>query len=206
MTATGYPAPCIDLPGGAANSTGAIASATAGQVMGWRSYTLNSATSGNSYGGRFQHYITGAAGGGAALRAYGLVKGVSAATLYGAEISAEIMSTASSAVSGLCAAVKADIICNLSASGTCAVADLSYTVASGKTAAGGPAFIRVGSTGSGTAANVFLNIADTAGSQSATALVSTVKTAATNWSHGIRCTLADGTPLWIMATTTTPAA
>ena len=44
-------------------------------------YTRSKATSGASYGARFQHFIAGAGGSGAALRAYGLIKGASAAVM-----------------------------------------------------------------------------------------------------------------------------
>src|SRR5512146_3278253 len=91
--------PVHDFPGGAANSAGAIQSGVANTVFGWRSYSSSTATSGSSYGGRFQHYIEGAAGSGAALRVYSLVKGVAAGSLYGLECTAEIMSTASSSCS-----------------------------------------------------------------------------------------------------------
>lgn len=199
--------PLKDYPGGVANSAGAITTGIAGSVMGWRSYTACSAASGTSYGARLNHYVTGAGGSGAAVRAYGLVKGVAAANLYGIEASAEIMSTASSGISGLAAAGKFDVIANLDATGTLAVLDLSYNVATGKSVQGvTSSFIRVGNTGAGTGSNVLFEFTTAAGSQSATALVSTVKTAATNWSHGARSKLSDGTPVWFMLTTTSPAA
>lgn len=202
--------PLHDFPGGAANSAGMIESATASCVSGWRSYTGNSATSGSSYGGRFQHYIVGAAGSGAALRSYALVKGVAAGSLYGLEATAEIMSTASSAASNEIYAIKGVLDINLSSTTTqVAALNLEIDVASGKTlapgAGGGSAFIKCDITGTGTWTPALFYLPDAIGSQSATALVSTVKTAATNWSHGIRIDAA-GTPLWIMATSTTPAA
>lgn len=51
-----------------------------------------------------------------------------------------------------------------------------------------------------------LNIKDhTIGTKSATVLVSTINTAATNWTHGIKIRVGT-TIMWLMATTTTPAA
>lgn len=205
MTVMGYPAPVHDYPGGVANSAGAISSGQASAVMGFRAYTLNTATSGSSYNSRFQHYIAGTGGSGAGVRGYALVKGVSGANLYGGEFSAEIMSTASSAITGLAAGVKSNVIVNSTASGTLAALDLSFTVASGKdVTAVDHGFLRVGNTGSGTGANTLILGTTAIGTQSATALCSTVKTAATNWTHGIRCNWG-GTLMWVMATTTTPA-
>lgn len=57
-------------------------------------------------------------------------------------------------------------------------------------------------------ANLFSNLFyfnATVGTQVATTLVSSIKTGATNWTHGIKI-LVNDTPMWIMATTTTPAA
>jgi hypothetical protein len=76
-----------------------------------------------------------------------------------------------------------------------------WTDGSGGNAA---AFIAAGNVGAGLISNLF-SIDDAIGTQSATTLTSTVKTAATNWSHGIKINVA-GTTMWLMATTTTPAA
>ena len=201
--ATGYPNPAHDLPGGVANSTGAVTTDVASAVQGWRSYTANSATSGSSYGGRFQHYITGAAGGGAALRAYGLVKGVGAATLYGLEASCEIMSTASSAITGLAAGVKSDVILNLDSSGTNTALDLSYNVASGKAAsATASSFIRVSNSGSGTGCVNLLSL-PTAGAKNA-GTVFVARHADCTATHAIRVVDAAGTVYYIMVSTDTP--
>lgn len=72
------------------------------------------------------------------------------------------------------------------------------------TGANAAAFISAGNVGAGLVTNLF-SLDDAIGTQSATTLSSTVKTAATNWSHGIRINVA-GTTMWLMATTTTPAA
>ncbi len=203
---TGYSLPLHDFPGGAANSTGAITSDVAGQVMGWRSCTANSATSGSSYGGRFQHYITGAAGSGAALRVYGLVNGVSAGSLYGLECTAEIMSTASSACANELYAGRFVLDINLDCATTqVAVLDLELDVAATKTlSTATSAFIKFDATGTGTstATNVFY-FADEIGSNSDTALVTTRKADCTA-THAVKFNAA-GTTLWLMATNDTPA-
>ena len=198
--------PLHDFPGGAANSAGMIESATAGCVGGWRSYTGNSATTGSSYGGRFQHYILGAGGSAAALRAYGLVKGVSAEALYGLECTAEIMSTASSAVASALFAGRFVLDINLDCSTTqVAVLDLELDVATSKTlSTATSAFIKFDATGSGTstATNVFY-FADAAGSKSDTALVTT-RTADCTSDYAVKCNVA-GTTFWLMGTSDTPA-
>ena len=174
--------------------------------MGWRSYTACTATSGSSYGGRFQHYITGAAGSGAALRAYALVKGVAAGSLYGAEITAEIMSTTSSSVSNEIYAIKGVLDINLSSTTTqVAALDLEIDVASGKTlSTTTAAFIKMDKTGTGTdtAVNAFY-FPDAIGDKSDTALVTT-RTADATATHAIKFNAA-GTTLWLLATTDTPA-
>jgi hypothetical protein len=202
---TNYRLPFIDVPGGAANSGGAVASDVASQVMGWRSYTLSSATSGSSYGGRFQHYLTGAAGSGAALRAYALVKGASAGSLYGAEITAEIMSTASSACSNELYAIKGMLDINLDCATTqVAALDLEIDVASTKTlSTSTAAFIKCDQVGSGTQTPNLFYLPDTIGDKSDTALVTT-RTADCVATHAIKINAA-GTTLWLMASTDTPA-
>jgi hypothetical protein len=188
--------PIHDFPGGAANSAGAIESGTASAVMGWRSYTLNSATSGSSYGGRFQHYITGAAGSGSALRAYALVKGVAAAQLYGLEATAEIMSTASSDISGEMAAIKATSTVNLSTSGTVSVLNLTINTAASKTMHANSAFITAQNAGSGTDISNLFYIGDAIGSTDNATLVTTA--ADTTSDHRVKFNAA-GTTLWLLA-------
>jgi hypothetical protein len=206
MTASGYRLPCIDMPGGASNSTGAITTDVASSVMGWRSYTACTATSGSSYGGRFQHYITGGQGSGAALRSYALVKGVAAGSLYGIEATAEIMSTTSSSVDDELYAIRGVLDINLdSTTNQVAALDLEIDVANGKTlaAAGGSAFIKCDQVGTGTWVPSLFYLPDTIGNKSDTALVTTrhADAAAT---HAVKFNAA-GTTLWLMATTDTPA-
>jgi hypothetical protein len=204
MASTGWNRfPLHDYPGGAANSTGAISTDIASQVMGWRSYTSSSATSGTSYGARVQHYVQGAAGAGAALRAYALVKGVGAANLYGLEASAEVMSTASSDVTGLAAGVKAGMILNLNSSGNDAALDLSYTVATGKTAhATKSAFIRASNGGAGTGCVNLLSLPAAGLKNAGTVFVARHADCAAT--HAIRMVDAAGAVFYIMVSTDTP--
>lgn len=202
---TGYRMPCFDIPGGAANSTGAVTTDVASTCMGWRSYTASSATSGSSYGGRFQHYITGAAGSGAALRAYALVKGVAAGSLYGLEATTEIMATASSSVSDELYAMQGTLDINLDCATTqVAALNLRIDVASSKTLSTSTAafisFDQVG-TGTQTVTNLWY-IKEAIGTKSDTALVST--TADATATHAVKVNAA-GTTLWLLATEEGPA-
>jgi hypothetical protein len=205
MAAGGYVLPLHDFPGGAANSTGAIVSDVASQVFGWRSYTNSSATSGSSYGSRFQHYLSGAAGSGAALRSYALVKGVAAGSLYGLECTAEIMSTSSSSVSNEIYAGKFALDINLdSTTNQVAVLDLEMDVASGKTlGTATSAFIKCDQTGSGTTVNNLFYLPDAIGDKSNTALVTTTH-GDHAYTHGIKINVA-GTTMWLMACTDSQA-
>jgi hypothetical protein len=203
---TGYRLPLHDFPGGAANSTGAITTDVASSVMAWRSYTACSATSGGSYGARVQHYVTGAAGSGAALRAYALVKGVTAGTLYGLEATAEIMSTTSSAISGQAAAVKATMGLNLDSTGTNCAVLAEYSTASGKAAGAlSDSFFRAVNVGAGSATgchNLF-SLGDAKATTDGSKLSSTNHDTISADTY-IRILIA-GTPHWLLATTHLPA-
>lgn len=200
-----YPAPLVDMPGGAANKAGAITVNVANKVVGTRYYTSSSATSGTSYGHRFQHYVIGAAGSGAAVRAYGFTYGVAAANVYGLEASAEIHSTPSSAITGLMAGVKSDIILGLDSSGTNTALDLSYNVASGKAASlTASSFIRVSNSGSGTGCINLLSLPTVAAKTEANTAVFLARHADCTATHGIRVVDAAGTVYWIMVSTDTP--
>jgi hypothetical protein len=202
MTVPNYRLPVMDAPGGVANSTGAITTDVASSVMGWRSYTACTATSGSSYGGRFQHYITGAQGSGAALRSYALVKAVAAGSLYGIEATAEIMSTASSSVDDELYAIKGALDVNLdSTTNQVAVLDLEMDVASGKTllAGGGSAFIKCDATGTGTWVPSLFYLPDAIATKSDTALVTTAH-GDHAMTHGVKINVA-GTTMWLMACT-----
>jgi len=192
--------PVHDFPGGAANSTGCIQSDTASDVVGCRYYTGSGAVSGSSYCARYQHYILGASGSGAAVRSYALVKGVTALSLYGIEATAEIMSTASSAVTNELYAIKGLVDVNLtSATSITAALDLEIDVASGKTLTGTVAFIKCDMQGSGTQTPALLYLPDAIGDKSDTALVTTVHAGSTH-THSIQVNLA-GTKAWIMCST-----
>jgi len=199
--------PIHDFPGGAANSTGAITTDVASSVMGWRSYTACSATSGTSYGGRFQHYVTGAAGGGAALRAYGLVKGVAADSVYGLEATAEIMSTTSSSVSGELCAIKATATVASTTTGTVNPLNLIINTAAAKTMHGNSAFIAVSNAGDGTDIRNLFYFGDARGTAGAATMVNTdhANDIVTGANLYIKCRDATG-DFWILGTTTAPAA
>jgi hypothetical protein len=202
MTSTAWNTfPVHDFPGGVANSGGAMESSVASTVFGWRSYSLSSATSGSSYGGRFQHYIAGAAGSGAALRSYALVKGVAAGSLYGLECTAEIMSTASSSVSNEIYGIKGILDINLDCSTTqVAALDLEIDVANGKTlSTATAAFIKCDKVGTGTQTPALFYLPDASGTTSDTALVTTAH-GDHAMTHGVRINVA-GTNMWLMACT-----
>jgi len=208
MASTGWNKfPLHDFPGGAANKAGAVTTDVAGSVMAWRSYTACSATSGTSYGARFQHYVTGAGGAGAALRAYAQAYGAAAANLYGIEVTAEINSATSSGITGELCAIKATSTVSLTTSGTVNPLNLTINTASGKTMHGNSAFICVANAGSGTDIPTFLYVADARGAAGAAALVNTdhANDIVTGANVYLRC--ADPTGVfYLLGTTTAPAA
>jgi hypothetical protein len=182
-----------------------ISSATAGIIFDDRVHEC-SATSGSAYGFKQRMYITGAAGSGAAGRFYTLGYGVAVANGYGVEGTFEYHSPTTT-VTGLAAAGKFNVIAGVDATGTAAVLDLSYDVASGKTVqTNGSAYIRVGKTNSGTGSNVLFNFVDAAGAAGGvTSLVCTDHANDITANLFARCLVA-GTPAWILMTTTAPAA
>lgn len=182
-----------------------ISSATASIIFDDRVHEC-SATSGSAYGFKQRMYLTGAAGSGAAGRFYTLGYGVAVANAYGTEVAMEYHSPTTT-VTGLAAAGKFNVIAGVDATGTCAVLDLSFDVASGKTVqTNGSAYIRVGKTNSGTGSNVLFNFADASGAAGAvTSLVCTDHANDITANLFARCLVA-GTPAWILMTTTAPAA
>jgi hypothetical protein len=176
-----------------------ITSATAGaEFQGYR--TACSATSGNSYGVRYSHKITGAAGEGAAIRGYAYAYGVSAGNLAGGEFTAEVSTTASSDVgtSAILAGVRAVASLNLNATGYTFPLALEFIVADTKAAsATKSAFIQCNQTGAGTNTAAFTYFATTITTDPATALVSSH--ADTVSTHLVRC-LVNATPMWLLAT------
>jgi hypothetical protein len=206
MAAGGYTLPLHDFPGGAANSTGAIVSDVASQVFGWRSYTNSSATSGSSYGARFQHYISGAAGSGSAVRGYALVKAVSATYLYGGEFTAEVMSTSSSdiATAGTAAGVRGVVSIGLNATGYTAALLANYDVATSKTASATKgSFIRCENLGAGTGCVNLLDIAVAKVTNDGTKLVSSNHDTISADTY-VRIMI-NGTAHWLLASTHLPA-
>ena len=164
-------------------------------------YTRSKATSGSSYGARFQHYVSGAGGSGAAVRAYAFAKAAQAASVYGVEATAEINSATGSDISGELCAVKATATVNLSTSGTVNVLNLTISTAASKTMHANSAFICVANSGSGTdIANLFY-FTDAIGSKSSSTMVTTA--ADTTSTHRVKINAA-GTDLWLLATSDTP--
>jgi hypothetical protein len=164
-------------------------------------YTDCSATSGSSYGARIAHYVIGAGGSGAAIRAYGYSKGAAAASVYGLEATAEINSAASSDITGELCAVKATSTVNLSTSGTVNVLNLTISTAASKTMHANSAFIATANAGDGTdIANLFY-FGDAIGTTSTATLVST--SADSTATHTVKCSAA-GTTIYLLATTTAP--
>lgn len=173
-----------------------ITSATASsEFFAWR--TACSATSGNSYGTRFNHKITGAGGAGAAVRGYGYAYGVAAANVYGGEFTAEEHSTSGSAVTGLLAGIRSVASLQIAQTGTVCALDLEFDVKTGITASDtASAFIRVANVGEGTGTTALLDINTTIATDTPTALVSTHADHAAT--HLIRI-LINGTPFWLLA-------
>lgn len=174
-----------------------ITSATASsEFFAWR--TACSATSGNSYGNRVNHKITGAAGSGAAIRGYGFAYGVAAANVYGGEFTAEEHSTTGSAITGLLAGIRSVASLQIAQTGTAAALDLEFDVKTGITASTtASAFIRVANVGEGTGTTALFDIATTIATDTPTALVSTHADHAST--HLVRFLIA-GTPYWFLAT------
>lgn len=166
--------------------------------------TSCSATSGSSYGARFNHKITGAAGSGAAIRGYGFAYGVEAANVYGGEFTAEIHSSSGSAISGQIAAVRAVLSIQGTGSGTGHAISLVSDTASGKSATAASAFIGISCIGAGAATGIkaLLNIPAPVAHDTASLFVSSADKAAT---HMIRFVDAAGTVYWLLATTNEPA-
>jgi hypothetical protein len=180
-----------------------ITSATASsEFFAWR--TACSATSGNSYGTRFNHKVTGAGGSGAAIRGYGFAYGVAAANVYGGEFTAEENSTGG--ITGELAAIRAVAsLQNTTETGTVQVLKLEYDVKTGADAtAVTNSFITVSNGGEGTGCNALLNIQVAKGTNSATTLSSSNHDAPT--ADTMVRIIINGTPHWLLATTHAPAA
>lgn len=167
--------------------------------------TSCSATSGSSYGARFNHKITGAAGSGAGVRGYGFAYGVAAASVYGGEFTGE--ENATGGVTGEIAGIRS--VCSLqntTPSGTAQALKLEFDVKTGVDATAiTSSFITVSNGASaGTGCNTLLNIQAAKGTNSATSL-STSNHDAPTADTMIRI-LINGTAHWLLATTHAPAA
>ena len=177
-------------------------SAASSEFFAWR--TACSATSGSSYGARFNHKITGAGGSGAAIRGYGFAYGVAAANVYGGEFTAEENATGS--ITGELAAIRAVAsLQNTTETGTVQVLKLEYDVKTGADAtAVTNSFITVSNGGEGTGCNTLLNIQAAKGTNSATSL-STSNHDTISADTYIRIII-NNVPHWLLATTHAPAA
>lgn len=163
-------------------------------------YTKSTATSGDSRGVYIKHYFSGAGGSGDALRAWGVVDNVNAAsggTVTGAHISLSITG-ASGAVAGQAAALRVTYGADaqtrtLNANNAALIVESD--LATGNTVPAAAAFIRVVDTGAVPIKKLFrLPTVASAG-----LLAAHITDAMT---HSIRCVDDAGTVFYIMATTT----
>jgi hypothetical protein len=163
-------------------------------------YTKSTATSGDSRGIYLKHLFSGAGGSGDALRAWGVVDNVTAAsggTVTGAHISLSITG-ASGAISGQGAALRATL--GASANTRTLNANISpliveSDIATGNTLGAATAFIRVVNTGA-VPITKFLRMPTVASGGILAAHVTD------GMSHSIRCVDDAGTVFYLMATTT----
>lgn len=169
-------------------------------------YTDCGATSGDSYGIRAAHYITGAGGGGAAMRPYAIVQGVAASNVYGVEATAELSTTASSSITGELCAVKARVNINQTTSGTVNVLNLLISTAASKTMHANSAFIGVANEGDGTDIRNLFYFGDARGGAGAATIVNTdhANDIVTGANLYVKCADPTG-DFWLLATTTAPA-
>jgi hypothetical protein len=172
-------------------------------------YTRSAATSGYTYGARFDHEIAGTGNGGAAVRAVGRIEGVTATDTYGVEATGEISSTASSTVSDGMTVAGVSSVCSLQLDppdhAWCFGVVSRSNVATGKdaTAALCCAFYATEDAGTGTGFNRLLSMRATIATDTPTAMVSTHADHAST--HLVRCAVVNPstyavTDLWLMAT------
>ena len=179
-------------------------------------YTRSRATSGASYGARFQHYIAGAGGSGAALRAYGLIKGASAAVM-GIEATGELNSATSSAVKNqdsndLGCVTAGRFVCSIqidpstTGNASCLILDTDVKTSLSPLTMVSNAYIRVRKSGAGTNIGNLFYFENVLGTASDTAVITTnhdtAAQATCDW-----CIKVDvaGTPGWIPVSKDTPA-
>jgi hypothetical protein len=175
-------------------------------------YTRSRATSGSSYGARFQHYIAGAAGQGAALRAYGLIKGV-AGSVLGIEATGELNSATGSSVTASTGCVAAGrFVCSIqidpSTTGraACLILDTDVKTSLSPLTMESNAYIHIRKTGAGTNIGNLFYFENVLGTASDTAVITTKHdtSAAATADWAIKVDVA-GTPGWIDVSKDTPA-
>jgi hypothetical protein len=187
---------------GLARFTGTTTTPVTSSTVGaeFQSYkTACSATSGSSYGVRFSHKITGAAGSGAAIRGYSYAYGVSATYLYGGEFTAEVHDTSADiATAGTLAGIRAVASIQSDATGYTYAGVFNFDVLTSKTAsATKSAYLGFSCLGSGTPTIALMNIAATIATDTPdTNLVTTHADHAST--HLIRILINDS-PMWLLA-------
>ena len=161
--------------------------------------TSCSATSGSSYGVRFSHKITGAAGSGAAIIGYGYAYGVTALNVYGGEFIGEVHSpTSDISTAGIIAGLRSCIILGLDTTGYTYSGQFEFNAATGKTASTTKsAFLGLWNSGAGTGTVNLMNVKATVGTDPDADLVSTHADHAST--HLIRCLVNDSV-VWLLAT------
>lgn len=163
-------------------------------------YTKSTATSGDSRGIYVKHLFSGAGGSGEALRAWGVVDNVAAATggtVNGAHISLSVTG-ASGSVSGQGSALRATLGADAQTrtlNANLSALLLDSDLATGNTVPAAAAFIRVVNTGSVPILKLFKLPTVASGGLLAAHTTDAV-------THSIRCVDAAGTVFYIMATTT----
>ncbi|MCK9358168.1 MAG: hypothetical protein M0R22_13660 [Dehalococcoidia bacterium] len=175
-------------------------------------YTRSRATSGTSYGARFQHYIAGAAGAGAALRVYGLIKGV-AGSVLGIEATGELNSATGSSVTASTGCVAAGrFVCSIqidpSTTGraACLILDTDVKTSLSPLTMESNAYIHVRKSGAGTNIGNLFYFENVAGAASDTTVTTTVHdtSAPTTAIRAIKCDFA-GTDGWVYVFSDTPS-
>jgi len=177
-------------------TTNAICTDVASKSVAAEFYTGSIATSGASYGLRCSHKVMGTGGSGAAVRGYAYAVGVTAAAVYGGEFTAEIHSTASSAISGTACGVRAVMSVQGDGSGTLYAGEFDFSVLTGKSAGPYSAFLNFQNLDAGTGTTNLFNIVSVVGTAPDDDLVSTHADHAST--HLIKC-MVNNTTLWLLA-------
>lgn len=183
---------------GSGNSTTRSTTATADRnFIGF--WTESTATSGDSRGAYIRHYFSGAGGSGEALRAFGTVNNVTAATggtVNGIHATLDIEG-ASAAISGAANAIRATLATNATPTtigGTLSVIQLDTDIPAGPTIPAGTAYLRVTTSGTQSLSYLF-NLPTSASAGLLAPHTTQVMT------DSIRIVMADGNVRYIMCTT-----